>query len=45
LVEGHPSLAIIFEPLLQAREALREQLAAIDRQSGMLLVRTLYAGS
>jgi transposase len=32
LVEGHPSLATTFEPLLRAREALREQLATIDRQ-------------
>jgi transposase len=32
LIEGHPSLPATFEPLLQAREALREQLAVIDRQ-------------
>jgi transposase len=32
LVEGHPSLPITFEPLLQAREALRQQLAVLDRQ-------------
>ena len=32
LIEGHPSLPIIFEPLLQARDALREHLAALDRQ-------------
>lgn len=32
LVEGHPSLPITFEPLLQARDALREHLAALDRQ-------------
>jgi transposase len=32
LVEGHPSLPAVFEPLLRAREALREQLAALDRQ-------------
>ena len=29
---GHPSLPAIFAPLLQAREALREQLANLDRQ-------------
>jgi len=32
LVEDHPSLATTFEPLLRAREMLREQLAIIDRQ-------------
>jgi transposase len=32
LVEGHPSLPTIFEPSLQARETLREQLAVLDRQ-------------
>lgn len=32
LVEGHPSLPCIVEPLLRAREALREQLAVLDRQ-------------
>lgn len=32
LVEGHPSLPGIIEPLLQAREALRSQLATLDRQ-------------
>ncbi|RKK00102.1 IS110 family transposase [Pseudoroseomonas wenyumeiae] len=32
LIEGHPSLPVIFAPLLQAREALREQLASLDRQ-------------
>ncbi|MFC7544092.1 IS110 family transposase [Siccirubricoccus deserti] len=32
LLDGHPSLPGILEPLLQAREALRDQLAALDRQ-------------
>lgn len=32
LIDGHPSLPMIFAPLLQAREALREQLASLDRQ-------------
>jgi transposase len=32
LIEGHPSLPMIFAPLLQTREALREQLAGLDRQ-------------
>jgi transposase len=32
LIEGHPSLPATFEPLLRAREALREQLAVLDRQ-------------
>lgn len=32
LLDGHPSLPGITEPLLQAREALREQLAVLDRQ-------------
>lgn len=34
LVEDHPSLAITLEPLLRAREMLREQLAIIDRHPG-----------
>jgi transposase len=32
LVSGHPGLPSIFEPLLQARAALQEQLAILDRQ-------------
>jgi transposase len=32
LVGGHPTLPGIVEPLLQAREALRQQLAVLDRQ-------------
>jgi transposase len=32
LVEGHPSLPGIVEPLLRAREALRDELATLDRQ-------------
>ena len=32
LIAGHPSLPAIFEPLLLAREALRQQLAAADKQ-------------
>ncbi|MBV8397319.1 MAG: IS110 family transposase [Acetobacteraceae bacterium] len=32
LVEGHPSLPAILEPLLQARETLRTHLAMLDRQ-------------
>lgn len=32
MVEGHPSLSAIFEPLLQAREAMRAQLAVLDKQ-------------
>lgn len=32
LVDGHPTLPGIVEPLLQAREALRQQLAVLDRQ-------------
>lgn len=32
LVDGHPSLPGIVEPLLRAREVLRDQLAVLDRQ-------------
>lgn len=32
LVDGHPILPGIVEPLLRAREALRDQLAVLDRQ-------------
>jgi transposase len=32
LVEGHPSLPGIVAPLLQAREALQDQLTVLDRQ-------------
>jgi transposase len=32
LIEGYSSLPMIFAPLLQARDALREQLANLDRQ-------------
>src|SRR5215212_4704680 len=31
-VEGHPTLVQIFEPLLMAREALREQLIILDKR-------------
>lgn len=32
LIEGHPCLPAIFEPLLGACEAMREQLVVLDRQ-------------
>src|SRR5215208_6864836 len=31
-IEGHPTLVQIFEPLLLAREALREQLIILDKR-------------
>jgi transposase len=31
-IEGHPTLVQIFEPLLMAREALREQLIILDKR-------------
>ena len=33
-IQGHPTLVQIFEPLLMAREALREQLLILDKRVG-----------